>query len=301
MYRHLLVPLDGSRLAESVLPVAASLAGGFQATVTLLHVIERGPPAHVHGDRHLTGRGEAEAYLDDLARRFFPPGVRVSHHVHGDVEADVPGSIVRHARELGADLVVMCTHGRGRLRHQLFGGIAQRVLAAGAVPVLLVPPVEAPTPPFSCRRVLVPLDGRPEHAQGLPVGVAFARACAAAVHVLWVVPTFAHLAGEQAVAGHLLPGTISALLEMEQEEAARAVRERLAALGATDIPTTVEVARGDPAAAIMATATRIAADLIVIGTHGRAGMDAFWAGSVAPHIALRAAWPLLLVPLEAGP
>jgi len=301
MYRHLLVPLDGSRLAESVLPLAGSLARGFEAAVTLLHVIERGPPAHVHGDRHLTDRAEAETYLDDLAQRFFPAGVAATHHVHGEVEADVPASIVRHARELGADLIVMCTHGRGRLRHQLFGGIAQRVLAGGTVPVLLVPPAEGPAWEFSCRRVLVPLDGRPEHAQGLPVGIAFARACGAAVHVLWVVPTLGRLSGEQAVTGHLLPGTVSALLEIEQEEAERQVRHQLAALAANDVPTVVEVERGDPSGAIMATATRIGADLIVIGTHGRAGMDAFWAGSVAPHIALRAAWPLLLVPLEVAP
>jgi nucleotide-binding universal stress UspA family protein len=298
MYRHFLVPLDGSRLAESVLPVVAALAREFNARVTLLHVIERGPPAHVHGDRHLADRNEAGAYLDTLAKRYFPADAQVECHVHGDIDANVPAGIVGHARELGADLVVMCTHGRGRLRHQLFGGIAQRVLSSGTVPVLLVPPIEAPTPAFSCRRVLVPLDGRPEHAQGLPVAVAFARACRAAVHVLWVVPTFAHLSGEQAVAGHLLPATVSALLEMEQEDAARAVRQQLAALGADDVPATVEIARGDPSGAIMATATRIGADLIVIGSHGRAGMDAFWAGSVAPHLALRAAWPLLLVPLK---
>jgi nucleotide-binding universal stress UspA family protein len=301
MYRHFLVPLDGSRLAESVLPLAAAAARRFQAAVTLLHVIERGPPAHVHGDRHLTGRAEAEAYLDELAERFFPPEQRVTHHVHGDVEADVPGSIVRHARELEADLVVMCTHGRGRLRHRLFGGIAQRVLALGGVPVLLVPPTARPPEEFTCHHVLVPLDGRPEHAQGLPVGVAFARACDAGIHVLWVVPTFARLSSEHAAAGHLLPGTLSALLDMELEAAERQVRRQLAALGAEDVAAKVDVERGDPAGAIVSTGERIGADLVVLGTHGRAGMDAFWAGSVAPQIALRAPWPLLLVPLEVAP
>ncbi len=60
---------------------------------------------------------------------------------------------------------------------------------------------------------------------------------------------------------------------------------------------TAEVARGYPAQTIARTATQVKADLIVLGTHGKAGIDAFWAGSVAPKVSARTDIPLLLVPV----
>src|SRR5919202_2263342 len=75
--KHLLVPLDGSRLAEAALPAATMLAERLGARVTLLHVMERHAPATVHGERHLTRAGEAEAYLNGVASRFADAGVPV--------------------------------------------------------------------------------------------------------------------------------------------------------------------------------------------------------------------------------
>ena len=67
--RRILVPLDGSRLAEWVLPPAVSLARHLGAQLTLLHVMERGAPSSVHGERHLTQIEEADRYLADVAAR----------------------------------------------------------------------------------------------------------------------------------------------------------------------------------------------------------------------------------------
>ena len=298
MYAHLLVPLDGSRLAEAALPLAASLAEKFGASVTLLHVIERTAPAAVHGDRHLSDRGEAEAYLDELTHTRFATTAPPACHVHVGGELDIAQSIADHAEERHADLIVMCIHGRQRLRHRVFGSVAQAVLARGRTPVLLVPPPEvAPSDGWVCRRVLVPVDALPQHGDALPVALAFARTCGAALHVLWVIPTLGTLGGDQVAAGSLQPGTTAALLELEQEQAEREVRAQVAAAGAEDVPLTLEVVRGAAADVILATTTRSDADLLVIGTHGRRGFDAFWAGSVAPRVARRIMRPILLVPL----
>jgi nucleotide-binding universal stress UspA family protein len=62
MFKHILVPLDGSKLAEAALPAAVSLAQTFNAPVTLLHIIEQDAPEEVHRERHLTEAREAEAY-----------------------------------------------------------------------------------------------------------------------------------------------------------------------------------------------------------------------------------------------
>ncbi len=301
MFAHMLVPLDGSSLAESVLPTTAALADMLHSEVTLLHVIECDAPAAIHGARHLTASADADAYLAGAAHQM-PGDLRVTRHVHTMEETDVAGSIVQHVGELGIDLVVLCTHGRGHLRHKLFGGIAQRVAGRGGVPILLVPPGEAgAAPAFECQTMLVPLDGDAAHEQGLAPAASLAEACHAAVHLLAVVPTLGTLKGEQAATGQMLPGTTAALLEMEENRALAYVTDRVSQVAAQGLGVTAEVRRGDPAGTILETAGRIAADVIVLGTHGRSGLDAFWSASVAPHIAQKARVPLLLVPVSGRP
>jgi nucleotide-binding universal stress UspA family protein len=65
-----------------------------------------------------------------------------------------------------------------------------------------------------------------------------------------------------------------------------------------NIPASAEIARGDPAPVIVKTAERIGANLILFGTHGRAGSDAFWNRSIASNVARRTDIPLLLVPIK---
>ncbi len=114
--RHLLIPLDGSSLAESVLPLGFSLAVHLHARVTLLHVMERSARTTVHGDRHLTHAPEAEQYLAEVAARARAAGVEVGSHVHPNLEGDVAKSIVDHAADFAADLVILAPHGAGGAR-----------------------------------------------------------------------------------------------------------------------------------------------------------------------------------------
>ncbi len=68
MFKQLLVPLDGSRLAEAALPAAPYLAHILNASVKLVHIIEKNAPKEIHGDRHLTDNEEARTYLEDVAK-----------------------------------------------------------------------------------------------------------------------------------------------------------------------------------------------------------------------------------------
>src|SRR5512137_108796 len=104
-YSRLLVPLDGSRLAECVLPVVRRTAHLYRCTVTLLHVLERKPPSRIHGDSHLQGFQEAEEYLLKIAGQLKAEGLQVESHVHEVPQGDVPKCIAEHARELGQDLI----------------------------------------------------------------------------------------------------------------------------------------------------------------------------------------------------
>jgi nucleotide-binding universal stress UspA family protein len=302
MFKHLLVPLDGSRLAEAALPTAAYLAQKLGAAVTLLHIIEHNAPAEVHHERHLTDSDSACAYLSEVAARAFPPSVRVERHVHEIAVADLAASLVEHTSELETpDLIIMCTHGPSHLGDWLFGHLGDRVASLGETPILIVRPQEGQAvPEVSIRSVFVPLDGHPEHEPALAAAVQLAQGCAAAVHLAVVVPTRETLPAEKAASGRLLPGTMTAMLEMAEAEAEAYLRPHMARLREAGLTVTAEIGRGDPASTVVSIAQRLKPDLIVLGTHGRAGTEAFWAGSVAPRVSDRTTLPLLLVPVAGG-
>src|SRR5258708_34367014 len=91
-----LVPLDGSRLAEPVLPVVQQVASRFHAQGTLLHIGERHPPTVIHGEPHLTSVTQAQAYLEKTATRLRSSAIPVEIHVHRVKEDDATRSIAQH-------------------------------------------------------------------------------------------------------------------------------------------------------------------------------------------------------------
>ncbi len=303
MFKHLLVPLDGSAMAEASFPAAVYLARTLEARVTLFHVIERGAPEEIHGERHLTDPDEARDYLAEAAARAFPADVPVERHVHSAEASDVARSIAEHVGELDPDLIVMCTHGRGGLRGFVFGRIAQQVAGLCTTPLLLVPPAAAGAAAgFSCTRMLVTLDGNPEHEEGLTVAADLAKACGAELCLVMAVRTSRTLSGEQAAAAKMLPSATHELLELAEQDAKEYLGRHVTALRAAGLTATGDVRRGDPVVTIIGLAEQTGTDLIVLATHGKSGMDAFWSGSATPNVASRSAMPLMLVPVRSkGP
>ena len=326
MFKNLLVPLDGSRMAESALTAAAYLAPRLRARVTLLHCLESAAPETVHGERHLREPDEARAYLEDAAAREFPPGpalrssaasaggeeADIACHTHAPEIAHVAPSILEHAKEMPSTLIVMCTHGRSGLGNLLLGNIAQRIVGSGTTPVLLVPPVEtvkmrsagaavskadSEQPKFACRRLLAPLDGDAAHEQALTVAGELAAACRSEMHLVFVVATRRSLPGSDAAVGLLLPHTTRAVLEIARKEAEAYLDRHVKCQQAGGHTVTSEVCRGDVPKAIARAARRNRADLIIMATHRRQAADAFWSGSVAPRVASYTKLPLLLVPI----
>ena len=294
-FQTLLVPLDGSRMAESVLPTVECLARHFGSHVTLLHILEQKPPPTIHGERHLAQVAEAEAYLAGVAGRLQEASIPVTLHTHASREGDVARSIAGHADELRADLVVLCTHGSGGMRGLLFGRIAQQVLQHGQHPVLLLPPGQQVACGLDLHHVLAPLDGTPRHEPALPVAAALATAFGARLHLALVIPTVAALSGASAATALLLPGTMRAVLDLAEHGAIDYLNQVVARCRQAGADVTAQVLRGDPAPVVLEQAERLNADLIVMASHGRAGLDALFAGSVAPRITSRANRPLLLV------
>ncbi len=295
MFKNILVPLDGSKLSEASLQPAAVLASKLHAQVMLLHVIEQDAPAEVHKEHHLTKPDEAHKYLEQVAKRAFPPDVPVETHVHTAPVSDVANSIVEHAaHEFEPDLIVTCTHGRGGMRDVLFGSIAQQIVSQGTTPLLLIKPN---SPTFKLDIILAPLDPDSMHDDSLPLTESLTKTFGAELILLSVVPTFSTLTGQQAATGSLMPATTHAMLDMREENARGHLVSHVDAMAAQGIRARAQVARGDPAPTIEKAAEQSRADMIILSTHGKAGMGAFWARSVAPHVAQHTKTPLLLFPL----
>jgi nucleotide-binding universal stress UspA family protein len=297
-YRHLVVPLDGSRLAESVLPAAAALARGLKASLTLLHVLERDAPARAHGERHLADRRDAEAYLAGVARRAPIRGTRVSWHVHENDDAGLARVLAEHEKEFGHDLVVLCTHGRGGARRAMMGSVAQQLVNAGTVPVLVLrPPAPGSRTVRSFRSILLALDADHRHGEGaVDAAAELAHAFGAAVHLAMIVPSFGLRLGRWMLTGRLLPSTTAALLEQSAADAEKLAAKRCAALRKAGVRTDARVLRGDPVRMLVQAAAEIDADLVALATHGRSGARALFTGSVASRVANLCNRPLLLAP-----
>lgn len=295
VFTRVLVPLDGSGLAESALSAVVELSRRLGAGVTLYHAVERGAPPTVHGDRHLTLPAEVEGYLAGVAAWFREQGVAAT--THSDAEpGDVASRIAVAASREGADLVVLCTHGSGGLRGLLFGRVAQQVLQRGTVPVLLVAPSPAGREqPFRCRRILVPLDGSQTAEVAIPVAVAMAAGFEADVLLAMVVPTVETISGERAAAMRLMPTAAAAVLDAEAADAMDYLTSLARPLGSGGAMVDTTVERGEPVRVVLDGAARREADLIVMATHGRSGVGAVWAGSVAQRIIAHSTRPVLLV------
>jgi nucleotide-binding universal stress UspA family protein len=141
MYRRVVVPLDGSPLAEGILPFILEIAGPLDLEVRLVRVVQPLAPEVIEGARHVVledveGRlAEARSYLEPLAAALEAKGVRTEIAVRHGLP---PREIVAAAHEMKADLIAMTTHGRSGLGRLLFGSVAEAVLRQADVPVFLM-------------------------------------------------------------------------------------------------------------------------------------------------------------------
>lgn len=300
MYKRLLLPLDGSSMAESILPVAVCLTRSLGAAVALIHVIEKNAPQKVHGEEHLQEVDEAETYLQKIAAERFADVSQVETHVHREEVGDIAQGILQHVGEFHSDLTLMTTHGHSGARHFLYGSIAQQI-AAAAVPVLFVrADAMKERGEFSLRQLLVPMDGDPEHEQGLAAAAELARVCKSSVHLLSVVPNLSLVSGSWTQSVRLQPSTTERMLRMEVGELEDYLATQCERLEQMDLSVSTEVLRGDPAELTVALSASGEIDLVVLGTHGTVGTEAFWSGSVAAKIARKTAAPVLLVPARSS-
>jgi nucleotide-binding universal stress UspA family protein len=286
IFRHLLVPLDGSALAERALPVVAALADVFASRITLLRVLEPADPASTRGVDVVEwemARTEAHSHLTHLDGELKGKGLLSTVEV---MEGRAAEQIIQFAKHHQVDLIALSTHGAGGLTGWPLSSTIQKVVARACTSVLIVPAYATQDRRLSEPRfgkILLPLDCSPRAECMLPLGVALARAHDGELILSHVVP-------EPEMPRRMSPSrddlTLAAqLTERNQIEAERYLTDLQSHLTLQGVRTRVRVEVSPrPTRSIRALADREDVDLVVVAAHGRTGEASERYGNVAAQL-----------------
>ena len=293
MYRTIVVPLDGSPLAEHALSTAAMLAERASARLELVRVHQL--ILHDLGDQLALDQAMREEALDYLARTARgiqdESGLRPATTV---LEGPPAQTIGEHVRGMKDPLIVMSTHGRTGFSRAWMGSVADAVIRNGAAPVVLLRPEEAPDgllePGGPFKRMLVPLDGSGYSEQVVPHAMAVAEITGAEVRLLEVVkPVFTPAfmpAMEYAVAyappEEYATDATNTLVERASDYIANLALKLRRQHPLLDIQSEVRT-DSTPARVILDVVQAQGCDVVALATHGR-GMSRFVVGSVADKV-----------------
>jgi nucleotide-binding universal stress UspA family protein len=295
MAEHILVPLDGSSLAECVLPHTVAVARALDARVTLLRAVD------VDGEGvrssavdplswHMR-KSEAQAYLNNVAERLQEADLSAQQVV---AEGNAAGRIIDYARDEDVDLVIISSHGQSGLSEWNISSVVQKVILRAYTPTLIVRAYERVTQELtqlSYKRLMVPLDGSQRAECVLP----WARRLAGFHHCKILLT---HVVSKPEMPRHA-PLTVeeSELVErltaLNREEGERYL-EGLADWLSSDVETRLMVS-DSPAAALHAAVEEEAIDMVLLAAHGYSGAAQWPYGSIALNFIAYGRKPLLIM------
>ncbi|MGB7951616.1 MAG: universal stress protein [Candidatus Binatia bacterium] len=300
MYKRLLVPLDGSKLAENVLPYARAFAGAFDLQVELLSVIDSMDFARTMNAGHVrdfdpliaAATQEGKRYLEGIAPSF---GGKVSTTVERGVADKI---IIEKAGGDKDTLIAMATRGRSGIHRWLMGSVAEKVLRGATNPLLLVRGDEEGKSDGKAapKKVVVPLDGSPMAETVLPYAVDLAQRLGLAIELARVydVP----LTSYTGVDAPYIPNQ-SKLRDRVREEAGAYLEAKVNQLHADGVDKVSSVLLvGSGADEIIDLAHSTPDNLIAMCTHGRSGVRRWALGSVTEKVVRHSGDPVLIVRAE---
>ncbi|MEF8774104.1 MAG: universal stress protein [Halobacteriales archaeon] len=282
MYERILVPTDGSTVAEAAADAGVELARRFGAEIHAVNVVrtDDGPPGETdeRGDELVRMGREAVAAVEDRAA---DAGVEATTAVIEDAKP-VHRALLEYVDDHDVDAVVMGTYGRSGFDRFVVGSVAERTLRESPVPVVTVHGETVVGPEFDA--VLAPTDGSDAALAAVEHAAEFALATGATLHVVHVIDSTAATAGTGAAA------VLDALEEAGQAALDDAV-DRAEAVGVGDVETSL--LRGSPHRAVLDYAGDHGADAVVMGTHGRTGIQRYLLGSVTERVVRHAEVPVV--------
>ena len=277
MYKRILVPLDGSHLAEQVLPYVCWMARSLSLPVELLRVFSTvsehlADPIHGRSLDVVTAgiRDEATDYLNQVIRTMDGLSAPITCAAHEGLAAPW---IVDHADKEPGTIVAMSTHGRSGISRWLLGSVTDKVLRTSSSALLVVRPREAEAAPANpeIKSIIAPLDGSELAEQSLPHVAALAKGLDLNVLLVRVAPSEK---GE--CTGYLTD-----------------VREKLRLQGVASVES--RLLQGHAAETILDMAHGTDASLVAMTTHGRSGIGRWMLGSVTDRVVRHSGGPVLVI------
>jgi len=295
VFEHLLVPLDGSSLAECVLPHTLALAQTLGARVTLLQVVEQADPSG--GTRAIDpldwqySEAEAGAYLHEVTERLRTAGLSVAQVL---LQGDPAERVIDYAQTEHVDLILLSSHGRSGLSGWNISSVVQKILARAHISILLVPAYHRVTSDLTAlryERMLVPMDGSQRAECVLPLVGALAVEHNSNVLLVHVVrkPELPRRASPSREDQAL----VEALTERNHSEASLYLEELRARLSPpADVHILIEE---HVAATLQHLAVQENVDLVLLSAHGYSGETRWPYGSLATSFMMYGNKPLLIV------
>ncbi|MBF8253521.1 MAG: Universal stress protein [Deltaproteobacteria bacterium] len=297
MYTKMLIPLDGSRTAEKVLPFARALAEKLKIPIELLGVVDVSVMVtHIAADKAryldtLIAQGErsSRVYLKEIAERL--PGLSVTCEVDRGRPAEV---IIERAAADKGTLITMATHGRSGINRWLLGSVAEKVLRGTTNPLFLVRGNEEYSTDGSpaMKSIIVPLDGSELAESVLPTVVAVAKMLDLEVVLcrVYELPASAYYVAEDYLPNY------DALKTQVKDEARSYLEQKIEALTAMGLAKVSSVVlEGSGAEEIIHYAQAHPDSLVAMCTHGRSGVKRWVLGSVTEKVVRHSGDPVLVV------
>ena len=302
MYTRMLIPLDGSRLAENVLPYARAFARALGLRVELLSVVDSMDFARTMHAGHVrdfdplieAATQEGQRYLENTARSF--GGTEVSYAVERGLADQI---IIEKAGSDKETLIAMATRGRSGIHRWLMGSVAEKVLRGATNPLLLVRGDKEGKSDgeAALKSIVVPLDGSKLAESVLPRAIDLAKKLNLAIVLTraYQIPLSAAYAGADTP---YIPNS-DALLNLVREEAGRYLEAKVDELHQNGVEKVSSILLvGSGADEIIDLARSTPDNLIAMCTHGRSGVRRWALGSVTEKVVRHSGDPVLVVRAE---
>jgi nucleotide-binding universal stress UspA family protein len=290
-FKRIVVSTDFSDTAETAVKAAIELGGYYRSAVDIVNVVDATVYAYA-GYPFASLSKELLASAEQALQRMKLPAGADAVKVNRFILSGTPATeICEHAKRHDADLIAIGTHGRGALGRLLLGSVADRVLHEAKVPVLVT---KAPagkikhpkkkTKPF--RKVLFPTDFSDTANKALKRAIAITEDMDAELFVL-------HVVDDSLISTHV-PEERKMILQELRRHALDEMRKTLPAELMANFETIGAVRRGEPGKQVAAYAEAMGCDLIVMGSHGRTGIERVLLGSIADKVVRRAKCAVLI-------
>jgi nucleotide-binding universal stress UspA family protein len=285
-YKKLLVPLDGSELAERALPYAQSIAKAMGSEITLFTV---SIASAEQLDRPM------KAYLELKSRELQSQGIKATSAV---TYGTVPDEIVSFADNNNIDLIIISTHGYSGIKRWVLGSVARKVLYGTSVQVLLIKSKAPRVSHVELKKLLLPLDGSPFSERPIPFIQQLTKDSRTEIFLTLVCePPLVPSYGDHPINPTWEKHRDEVWIEAKKQ-AAEYLKKMAAGLQKQGMKVKSQVIPGElgrVAETILQLAEKDKVDLIAMATHGRSAVSRWVYGGIASRIVEQSVQPVLLI------